>query len=337
MKVSVAMITYNHERFIAQALESALMQRTGFDYEIVVGDDCSSDRTPDVITQYAARHPGIIRPILNRSNLGMHRNSLQVLSACTGRYIAILEGDDHWTSPFKLKRQADYLDANSGCALCFHNVMIEYADASREPTRYCPPDQPAVSTGHDLIGRGNFIPACSKMFRREHLETPEWISTLKMGDWPGDILLSRHGTIGYIDEIMGTYLIHPGGAWYALRQDRVASCTAHIEMFEALAAHTGDTFRDAINAQLHDRYLTLAEEYAGSGDMSLSRRYAFRSLKSKRIDLRLVKAILRSCLPQLFMTARAMKRIATPLHRRISSAPPPAVQRHGEVRTAVGA
>src|SRR3954463_15222753 len=108
-KVSVAMITYNHAAFIAQALDSVLAQHTDFDFEIVIGDDASSDGTRKIIEEYQARWPKIIKPVFHQPNVGMMKNFRQTLERCSGDYIAILEGDDYWTNQNKLTLQVDYL------------------------------------------------------------------------------------------------------------------------------------------------------------------------------------------------------------------------------------
>src|SRR5687768_12713503 len=94
VKISVAMLAYNHERFLAQALESALAQQTRFPFEIVLSEDCSSDRTREIAWQYAQAHPDRIRLLLSEKNLGLTRNTARTLDACRGEYVAILEGDD---------------------------------------------------------------------------------------------------------------------------------------------------------------------------------------------------------------------------------------------------
>src|ERR1700693_1479404 len=98
MKLSVMVITYNHERFLAQALESILAQRVNFDYEIVVGEDCSTDRTRDILMDFHNRYPDRIVPLLRNANIGGPRNAMAPRAACRGQYLAVLEGDDYWTS-----------------------------------------------------------------------------------------------------------------------------------------------------------------------------------------------------------------------------------------------
>ena len=97
VKVSVAMITYNHERFIAQAIESVLMQQTDFAVELVIGEDCSTDKTRAIVCAYGERYPERIRLLLPERNQGMIPNFVATMNACQGQYIALLEGDDYWT------------------------------------------------------------------------------------------------------------------------------------------------------------------------------------------------------------------------------------------------
>src|SRR3954451_4471341 len=108
MKVSALIITYNQEKFIEQAVRSALMQRVNFPYEIVVGEDCSTDGTREIVKRLADENPGRIRAHFRDRNLGMHMNHRATFAACTGKYVAMLEGDDYWTDPLKLQKQVNF-------------------------------------------------------------------------------------------------------------------------------------------------------------------------------------------------------------------------------------
>ena len=134
VKVSVAMITYNHERFIAQAIESVLMQQTDFAVELVIGEDCSTDGTREIVRAYGERYPERVHPLLHEHNLGLkgHNNFVATLKACRGQYIALLEGDDYWTDPHKLQKQVDFLDGHPEYVGCFHNAMEVFDDGIRE-------------------------------------------------------------------------------------------------------------------------------------------------------------------------------------------------------------
>lgn len=110
--VSICMITYNHESYIKQALNSVLMQKCDFLYEIIIGEDCSKDETLKICQEFSNRHPQI-KLLPTSTNLGMIPNFVRTLKACKGKYIAILEGDDYWCDPLKLKKQVDFLEANA--------------------------------------------------------------------------------------------------------------------------------------------------------------------------------------------------------------------------------
>lgn len=123
-KVSVAIITYNHERFLRQAIDGVLNQQMDYEYEIVVGEDKSTDSTREILKEYAQKYPDLIVPLYREKNLGMFKNILDVLSHCQGEYIAILEGDDYWIAPDKLKRQIEFLDNNSEYSACSHGTYM---------------------------------------------------------------------------------------------------------------------------------------------------------------------------------------------------------------------
>jgi len=136
-KVSVCLITYNHEGFISQAIESVLSQKTDFPLELIIGEDCSSDSTYEICKKYKEQYPGLINllPKLNK-NVGANKNFIRTLSASTGKYIALLEGDDYWTDPLKLKKQIEFLEDHTEYSLCCHayNVVDENNALVQTPT-----------------------------------------------------------------------------------------------------------------------------------------------------------------------------------------------------------
>lgn len=210
-KVSVLTTTYNHERYIAQAMDSVLAQQTDFPWEQIVGEDCSTDGTRPIVQDYQRRYPDQIKPILREHNVGRRQNFLEAFSRCQGDYIAILEGDDYWTSPLKLQRQVDFLDAHPDHAICFHAVE------ARDESGVQAPKEVRATRGRytleDLLEQ-NIIPTCSVLFRnRLFASFPDWYLAAPAGDWPLHVLNAHHGAIGYIDELMAVYRIHAGGVW----------------------------------------------------------------------------------------------------------------------------
>ncbi|AVD84314.1 glycosyl transferase family 2 [Pseudomonas sp. SWI6] len=127
LKVSVCIVTYNQERYIAQCLQSIVDQVVGFDFEVLVSDDASSDRTPEIISEFARRYPNLIKPFLNKKNLGAGPNFVFVHDQARGEYIAHIDGDDYCL-PGKLQRQADYLDRHAHCNIVWHKMLVELPD-----------------------------------------------------------------------------------------------------------------------------------------------------------------------------------------------------------------
>lgn len=122
--LSIAIITYNHARYIEQALDSILSQKTEYKYEIIIGDDCSTDNTALTIEKYVVQHPNVIKFIKRSSNLGATKNLYDILLRCKGEYLAILDGDDFYTYPEKIQRQVSFLNENKEYQSCAHRLEI---------------------------------------------------------------------------------------------------------------------------------------------------------------------------------------------------------------------
>jgi glycosyltransferase involved in cell wall biosynthesis len=224
-KVSVAITTYNHEAYILQAVQSALAQQTSFPIEIVVGDDCSTDGTRRILQELKRAHPDKLWLLLHERNVGGPQNTAAVLAACRGQYIAMLEGDDYWTSPHKLQKQADALDAHGDWAICFHAGRVIHEDGSHK-ARIFPSNWTKSVASIDDLFQSNFMCTCSVMFRHGLFgELPAWHREVVPGDWAIHLLNADHGDIGYLDEVMGVYRVHRGGMWTRRnRATREADC-----------------------------------------------------------------------------------------------------------------
>lgn len=213
MTVSICMITYNHESFIAQAIEGILMQETDFPFELVIGEDHSTDSTLSICREYSEKFPGKIRLITSPQNVGMTANFLRTYRACQGTYIAFCEGDDYWTDKQKLQKQANFLSENPLLSSCFHNVILKRQrnnEFSEWPLHEKPLPRKTFGTA-DVLGPW-FIPSPSFMFRNyPDFEIPDWFHNCKYGDLPFMLLLTLRGEIGYIDEIMAVYRLHDTG------------------------------------------------------------------------------------------------------------------------------
>ncbi|MGH9441784.1 MAG: glycosyltransferase [Thermoanaerobaculia bacterium] len=212
-RVTVIVLTYNHSKFIAGALESIVTQRTSFDFEVVVLDDCSTDGTTAMVLSYARRYPDRVRVV----DPGRNRNDLTMLIEAwhdsRADYITIVDGDDSWIDPARLQIQVDFLDENPECGLCFHNVEIWSEEEQRVLRLSNPRDLPRFPTQESLVSN-ILVRTCSAMIRRAALPfLPEWFLGLPAGDIPLFLLATRNGTAGYVDRVMARYREHPGGMW----------------------------------------------------------------------------------------------------------------------------
>jgi glycosyltransferase involved in cell wall biosynthesis len=233
-RVTVLLTTYNHEKYIAQALDSVLMQETNFDYEVVVLEDCSTDATRDILKVYQQQHPIKIRLRLAERNQHSNKPFAEEFNATASPYLAMLDGDDYWTSSTKLQRQVDFLDSHSDCAICFHNALRIYEGEERAPLLYNSAQQKPISNIDDLW-HYCFIAGCSPLLRKAAVGTlPQWYNELPVGDWPLFLLAAQHGKIGYIDDVLGVYRIHQGGEWS--KRDNVQRIELLLALYEKLNA-----------------------------------------------------------------------------------------------------
>lgn len=208
------MITYNHESFIREVIESTLMQKTNFSFELVIGEDYSTDNTRNICLEYQKKYPNKIKILCPKKNLGMIANFKATLNACKGKYIALCEGDDYWTDSYKLQKQIDFLEANPEYVMCFHKAEIkqEIAYNSSSKLTYKPANLLKQDiTTEDLIKEW-LIPTASVVFRRQHLPPfYEWFYKVISMDIPLLTLIADKGKVRYIPDIMSVYRKHEGG------------------------------------------------------------------------------------------------------------------------------
>lgn len=305
-KVSVFMMAYNHAPYIGQALDSALAQQTSFTVEIVVGEDCSTDDTRSIIMGYMQRYPGRIRALFHDINIGASLNQVLVLEACTGQYIAMLEGDDYWTDPCKLQKQVDFLDKNLDFALCVHNQAIVSANGSLTG-KLVNSVQPFDTYTVEQLAKGNIIPSASSVYRNNMtagpLSTgvPEWFKNVKLGDYCLHMLMARFGKIKYLPGVMGAYRVHEQGAW-----SLQGVAKRNIYLFDSLellkTEFDGEVYHE-LSAQQLFNLSEIADHSNATPDFNLTEFFAVR----QEAILRLIKDNYSSFIKIHFMQQVALR------------------------------
>ncbi|WP_375419055.1 glycosyltransferase family 2 protein [uncultured Hymenobacter sp.] len=277
-KLSVVVLAYRHEPFLRQALDSVLMQETDFAYEVIVGEDCSPDDTRRIVQEYERRHPTIVRPIYQSRNVGLGPNFRACLAACRGEYIALLEGDDYWTDPHKLRKQVAWLDEHPDFSICFHPVADLHGDnpGPLAPARVFTKDE---YTFEDFLTPIYTIVSTGSTVLRNVLSTwPEWLFTVRPIDFPLTVLYAEQGKAKLLPDVMGVYRIHPGGIWSGT--PRHLNIRSFLQMYEQLWRHyRRSPHREALRRHLHALYLTTANVYANSGYPAEAARFLGQALR----------------------------------------------------------
>jgi len=210
--VSVCTITYNHERFIAQAIEGVVNQQCNFSFEMVIGEDGSSDKTKAIIEEYTARYPDIIVPLYAEKNQGAKANATNSLMHCRGKYIAFLEGDDYWTDLTKLQRQFDFMEANPEYTMCFTGVDVIDEKGNPATSPYPPVTEDEFDINDIVRAEKCFIPTATMFFRNIlPRPMPDFYVNAVSGDVAMHLLLGDKGKFKWLPGKTGIYREHPGG------------------------------------------------------------------------------------------------------------------------------
>ena len=230
--VSICCITYNHESYIGQAIDGFLMQKTNFNVEILIGEDCSTDSTRVVIDEYCIKYPGKIKLITYEKNVGSINNHKNTILQATGKYIAMCDGDDFWTDPFKLQKQVDFLEANPEYVICCHytKVIDENEKLVYVNTR---PVGFELDYADMLLGKKEETRICSLMVRNleevKDLHSQAWYFKTHGADkiFKLFIISSTNKKMYVLPDVMSSYRMHTGGVWSMidakLRKSRMIS------------------------------------------------------------------------------------------------------------------
>ncbi len=224
VQVSICMITYNHARYILDAIQGIIDQHTGLEFELIISNDCSPDNTDEVVQQFIHEHPAAaerIRYFSHKKNLGVMNNFIFVLSQCSGTYIALCEGDDYWSNPEKLQRQFDFLESNPSVGLVHSDCDIKYEDTG-ELRRNGNAGLQLEGIGREqviarLLEFRYKVRTATAMFRREIFDSfrAEFFNDIRdfrMADTPLWLELARRAEIGYMNEVTTVYRVVAGSA-----------------------------------------------------------------------------------------------------------------------------
>ncbi|MBQ7852492.1 MAG: glycosyltransferase, partial [Muribaculaceae bacterium] len=217
--VTVVCITYGHEQYISQALEGFVKQKTTFRYQVYVGDDCSPDRTPDIVREYAEKYPNIIVPFCRETNMGAQRNLIDLCQQAISPYIAFCEGDDYWIDENKLQQQFDFMQSNPKIRLCHTRTRIQapsdwhlnnYYKRNDKNEIIVPDGEPGYRekdywTVADFAAQ--FPSHTSNVFYRWNydLVIPDWFYTGLIGDTPIELLQLGSGRAVYLPGVTSVY------------------------------------------------------------------------------------------------------------------------------------
>lgn len=269
LMVTIECVTYNHEKFIGEAIESFLMQKTNFPVEILIYDDASTDRTADIIRGYERKFPDIIKPIyqtVNQYSKGVYVENFN-LDRVQGKYIATCEGDDYWTDPYKLQKQVDYMEKHPECSMCVHAAARVSSLKKKVISNVRPIRESRVLSIEEIIeGGGDFLATNSIIYSREKvLKLPEFYYNAPVGDYPLVIHGALKGTVYYMDENMSAYRVGVEGSWTEKQSTSFERKKKNLEdigkMLDEINEYTNFQYNDAITrTKYRDHVCILLEE-----------------------------------------------------------------------------
>lgn len=227
--VSICMITYNHASFVREAIEGVLSQKTRFKFELIISDDVSTDNTREICEYYQRDYPEIIRLVFREQNLGICKNFYHTLSLAQGQYVAVCEGDDYWTDPYKLQKQVDYLSVHPSAIMLYHNAVV---DTDGRKSLFIPLNKEHhVLCTEELLFRWA-IPTASIVFRRDSFFVPNPFKVFTNADYMLEILLNTKGEIHYVPDIMSVYRRHADSASDILNRNRLSLYRGLVDMLQ---------------------------------------------------------------------------------------------------------
>ncbi|MFY3792724.1 glycosyltransferase family 2 protein [Ureibacillus sp. MALMAid1270] len=267
--VSINCITYNHEKYIAEAIESFLMQNTDFKFEILIHDDASTDRSAEIIREYEQKYPDLIKPIYQTENQYSKKVQVDRLNTerAQGKYIAVCEGDDFWTDPYKLQKQVDYMEAHPEVSLCVHAGDVVLAKDRKVLRKNRPSKFSRFLTVEEIIKLGGDFCVTSAMFYRTELDRtrPDFFNVMPdISDYHLGINLALQGAVYYMDECMSAYRVGVVGSWTVSNYSNLKKKKEHnqrlYQMLDEINEYTNYQYNETIQHTKNELELLLLLE-----------------------------------------------------------------------------
>lgn len=257
MKLSILLVTYNQEKFISECIDSIVMQILPFDYEIIVADDCSTDNTLLIIEKKIMDSGSNYRILKHDTNLGFVKNYEKGFSDCKGEYVAVIEGDDYWTSPSRITKHIDFLENHRECVMSF-NRIINFNDEERSfavPEWNLKDDFEYITVNQ--LAEGNKIGNLSAcIFRNSVIKklNPD-LFNLQIADWMLGMAIGQYGMIAKLKDAMSVYRIHPNGQWSKMSSDeQKKSVLKIIDIYNNFLEYKYDKEFSQLKYKLSDQY-----------------------------------------------------------------------------------
>lgn len=275
--ISICCITYNHIQFIEDTLGGFLMQITNFEFEIIINDDASTDGTIEVLERYQKSYPEKLKLVIQKENqysLGVRGIAVRhAFPISSGKYIALCEGDDYWTDPYKLQKQVDFLEANPDFGICFHNVA-QLNTFNEEKNNIIPGvKKDTVYTMEDYI-LSNRTATCSLAFKKELLgEIPSWFYKVPFGDLALILLVmynsNKKGMV--LKDTMGVYRIHENGihgSYHKSNKSLIKAYKQHLQFNKIITSQflREQLYKKVLFKKMRNTHEILANLYTTQND-----------------------------------------------------------------------
>jgi glycosyltransferase involved in cell wall biosynthesis len=284
--VSVWMVTYNHEKYIAQALDSVLMQKTKFSFEIVIGEDFSTDNNRAILEDYVRKYPEIIFPIYQETNKGSLRNAYEfTLPKCRGKFVACLEGDDYWIDPFKLQKQVDFMNKNTEYGMVHTRYQRLNCSTGEIMGTFTDISIPEGDIYEEFLTK-SIIGTATVMFRRKLVgEFCDLFGSLQaswpMGDRPLWLFIASKTKVGFINDYTAVYRRNNSSVTsFSSVYDQIEFFKKSYEVRFYFTDHVRSVTDEVKNKMYRDYFSELLKYYYSVCDFPNSSK-VFRELKNK--------------------------------------------------------